>query len=213
MTTVFIVSSAAMSRQALRRLAESPEVRVVGEGSDVAAARAASPPPDVLLLDDGSLLDGAENDEDELWPAIVLLVDDAGPAAVERVRAFDPHGWAVLQRGPAAAELQAAIVAAAAGLAVTAADAFPAVPVRRRDAGAGGDEDAEDDRPQEPLTGREREVLELLGLGLSNKHIGMRLGISEHTAKFHVASVLAKLGAHNRAEAVRRGIRRGLVTV
>ncbi len=67
--------------------------------------------------------------------------------------------------------------------------------------------------PEEALTGREREVLGLLGLGLSNKEIGARLGISEHTAKFHVASVLAKLGAHNRAEAVRRGIRRGLVAV
>ncbi len=63
------------------------------------------------------------------------------------------------------------------------------------------------------VPGCEQQVLDLLGLGLSNEHIGMRLGISEHTAKFHVASVLANLGAHNRAEAVRRWIRRGLVTV
>lgn len=65
----------------------------------------------------------------------------------------------------------------------------------------------------EPLTPREREVLDLLADGLSNKGIAARLGISEHTAKFHVASVLAKLGAANRADAVRRGVRRGLVSV
>jgi two-component system, NarL family, nitrate/nitrite response regulator NarL len=213
MTTVFIVSSSPASRQELRRLAESPDVRVVGEGGDLATAHAAAPAADVLLLDDGSLLDGVEDGEDRLWPALVLLTGDAGPAAVERVRALDLRGWAVLQRGPAAAELRAAVVAAGAGFAVMAADGFPVLSARPRDPDAGGGVDADDDLLLEPLTGREREVLDLLGLGLSNKDIGTRLGISEHTAKFHVASVLAKLGAHNRAEAVHRGIRRGLVTV
>jgi DNA-binding CsgD family transcriptional regulator len=73
--------------------------------------------------------------------------------------------------------------------------------------------DGEESGPAEALTPREREVLELLAGGLSNKEIAARLGISEHTAKFHVASVLAKLGAANRADAVRRGVRRGLVSV
>jgi two-component system, NarL family, nitrate/nitrite response regulator NarL len=213
MTTVFIVSSSPASRQELRRLAESSDVRVVGEGGDVDVARAAEPRADVLLLDDGSLLDGVEDGEDELWPAIVLLTGEAGLAATERLRALDPRGWAVLQRGPAAAELRAAVLAAGAGLAVMATETFPAVPLRRRDPDGDGDGDSEDDLLLEPLTAREQEVLDLLGLGLSNKDIGVRLGISEHTAKFHVASVLAKLGAHTRAEAVRRGIRRGLVAV
>jgi DNA-binding NarL/FixJ family response regulator len=61
------------------------------------------------------------------------------------------------------------------------------------------------------LTAREYEVLELLAHGASNKSIARELGISVHTAKFHVASVLAKLGAHNRSDAVAIGIRRGLV--
>jgi DNA-binding NarL/FixJ family response regulator len=65
----------------------------------------------------------------------------------------------------------------------------------------------------EPLTAREREVLELLGEGLSNRQIAERLGISEHTAKFHVASVFGKLGASSRTEAVSRGVRRGLITL
>ena len=63
----------------------------------------------------------------------------------------------------------------------------------------------------EHLTVREREVLELMGSGLSNKEIATRLGISEHTAKFHTSSVLGKLGAGSRTEAVSRGIRGGLI--
>ncbi len=64
-----------------------------------------------------------------------------------------------------------------------------------------------------PLTPRETEVLRLLADGLANKEIGARLGITSHTAKFHVESLLRKLGAVNRAEAVREGIRRGLIEV
>jgi DNA-binding NarL/FixJ family response regulator len=76
--------------------------------------------------------------------------------------------------------------------------------------GAGDD----DDRPvDEPLTSREREVLEALAEGLPNRAIAERLGISDQTVKFHVASVMAKLGASNRTDAVRRGVRRGLVTL
>jgi len=66
---------------------------------------------------------------------------------------------------------------------------------------------------EEPLTAREREVLELLADGLSNKAIAARLAISDQTVKFHVAAICAKLGAPNRTSAVRRGIRRGLVSI
>jgi len=61
------------------------------------------------------------------------------------------------------------------------------------------------------VTPREAEVLQLLADGLANKEIGARLSISAHTAKFHVESLLKKLDAANRAEAVREGIRRGLI--
>lgn len=63
------------------------------------------------------------------------------------------------------------------------------------------------------LTPREHEVLELLVEGLSNKEIAQRLGVSDHTAKFHVAAVLAKLGVQTRTEAVVRAARSGLVTL
>jgi DNA-binding CsgD family transcriptional regulator len=66
---------------------------------------------------------------------------------------------------------------------------------------------------REPLTLREREVLVLLSLGLTNREIAARLGISAHTAKFHVSSIFGKLGAGSRAEAVSQGIRDGLIPV
>jgi len=61
------------------------------------------------------------------------------------------------------------------------------------------------------LTLREREVLRLMAQGLGNKAVAAALGISTHTAKYHVASVLAKLDAHTRTEAVTRGLREGLL--
>ncbi len=66
---------------------------------------------------------------------------------------------------------------------------------------------------EEPLTPREIEVLELLAEGLPNKAIAARLGISDQTVKFHVAAICGKLGAANRTDAVRRAIRRGLVSL
>ncbi|MGH9841805.1 MAG: response regulator transcription factor, partial [Blastocatellia bacterium] len=63
----------------------------------------------------------------------------------------------------------------------------------------------------EPLTPREREILNLLAEGLGNKEIAGRLHISEHTVKFHVSSVFAKLGVASRTEAVTEGLRRGLI--
>ena len=72
-------------------------------------------------------------------------------------------------------------------------------------------------RPLEPLlealTVREREVLALVADGLPNREIAAALGISEHTAKFHVNGVMAKLSAGTRTEAVVEAVRRGLVTL
>jgi DNA-binding NarL/FixJ family response regulator len=65
----------------------------------------------------------------------------------------------------------------------------------------------------EPLTERERQVLELLAAGLPNKTIAMELGISEHTAKFHVGAIMSKLGAASRTEAVTIAARRGVLVL
>ena len=76
------------------------------------------------------------------------------------------------------------------------------------------DDSAGDDEAfEEPLTAREVEVLELLAEGLPNKSIAARLGLSDQTVKFHVASICGKLGAANRTQAVRRAVRRGLISL
>ena len=67
--------------------------------------------------------------------------------------------------------------------------------------------------PLESLTERELHVLQLLAQGLANKQIALALGISEHTVKFHVSGIYAKLGAASRTEAVRMGVRQGLITL
>ena len=74
--------------------------------------------------------------------------------------------------------------------------------------------DLDDDEPvDQPLTPREVQVVELLAEGLPNKAIAARLGISDQTVKFHLASISGKLGAANRTDTVRRAVRRGLIAL
>jgi two-component system, NarL family, nitrate/nitrite response regulator NarL len=222
MVSVFLVSDSPHRRASLHRAAEAADVRVVGESDDGGGGSGA----DVVLLDGEAALDAWEQagEEDE-WPAAVVVLADVehGEAreAVEAFRALDVGGWAVLPRDATAAQLRAAIASAAAGLAVMPADwrdshdVLGPAALHDNVSAAAHENDPDDDAGvvHEQLTPREADVLELMAQGLSNRQVGARLGISEHTAKFHVASVLGKLGAHNRAEAIRRGIRRGLVTV
>ncbi len=72
---------------------------------------------------------------------------------------------------------------------------------------------AEEAELYEALTPRELEVLAALAEGLSNRSIAARLGITEHTVKFHVSAIFGKLAAENRTDAVRRGVRRGLIVI
>jgi DNA-binding NarL/FixJ family response regulator len=81
---------------------------------------------------------------------------------------------------------------------------------RHVDDGRNGDDDS---AIVESLTPREVQVLELLAEGLPNKAIADRLKISDQTVKFHVSSISTKLGAANRTDAVRRAVRRGLITL
>jgi DNA-binding NarL/FixJ family response regulator len=71
----------------------------------------------------------------------------------------------------------------------------------------------EEDRLVESLTPRETQVLELVADGLSNKAIAAALGVSDETVKFHLGSILGKLGASNRTDAVRLALKRGLVSL
>jgi DNA-binding CsgD family transcriptional regulator len=106
-----------------------------------------------------------------------------------------------------AGQLRAALAAVLAGLSVRVAGAA-AWPTRPAGVGAAA---SYADEAIEALTTRELEVFELLAKGLSNRDIAGVLGISAHTAKFHVAQILAKVGAATRAEAVAIGLRLGLI--
>ena len=130
--------------------------------------------------------------------AIVLLADEAQRSWI--VEALRSGVRGVLPRDATPNQIIAAIEAAAAGLAVLDAADVDAVLVSPRPA-----------RLVEPLSPREIEVLNMLAEGSSNKAIAHRLGISEHTVKFHVTSIMAKLNAGSRTEAVTLGIRQGLV--
>jgi DNA-binding NarL/FixJ family response regulator len=112
---------------------------------------------------------------------------------------------AILPADASAAEILAAIEAAAAGLA--------AIDPRDLETLMAADAPQAVAEAATPLTGRELEVLRMLADGAANKTIAWKLEISEHTVKFHVAQILAKLNAGTRTEAVTVGIRKGLILV
>jgi len=134
-------------------------------------------------------------------PAIVVLAPDLQPTWT--AEALRSGIRAVLPGDLGSREILAAVEAAAAGLVVLhPQDLNVLVPDRPMPAA-----------PGQTLSPREAQVLAMLAEGHGNKTIAWKLGISEHTAKFHVASILSKLNAGTRTEAVTLGIRRGLILI
>jgi DNA-binding NarL/FixJ family response regulator len=131
--------------------------------------------------------------------------------ALLRKRAAAFHIRSVLPLKVTSDQLLAAIQATVAGLAVTLEPFGETEDVSTASNRADGIGLA--GRLAEHLTARETVVLRLMALGLGNKEIASRLDISEHTVKFHVSSILAKLGAASRTEAVTIGMTRGLVAI
>ncbi len=136
---------------------------------------------------------------------VLFVVDDWDGVAAPLSA---PFAWGVLPGDAAADELIAAVQALYHGLTVIHPHivpqlfAAPSSPVVR-----------ETEPLVEPLSQREQEVLQLIGQGLANKMIAERLHISDHTVKFHVSAIYAKLGVASRTEAVRAGARRGLIVL
>ncbi|HYD40288.1 MAG TPA: LuxR C-terminal-related transcriptional regulator [Anaeromyxobacter sp.] len=199
---VLVVSRDPLARGGLAALvAAQPELRLAGDASpETAAARAQAAAPAAVLWDVGP---GAGAGAAGLGvvaeraPVVALVAAEGQAAAAVRAGARG-----VLARDAAPDAVAAALAAAALGLTVLDAPAAGGL-VRAPEAAA----------PAEPLTNREREVLALLAEGLANKAIAARLGISDHTAKFHVNAILAKLGVESRAEAIVRAARMGLVVL
>ena len=136
-----------------------------------------------------------------LAPPVVLIVDDPRAAWTPAARRAGVR--AVLDSHAGANEISAALTAALAGLITLHPDVYRA-PARAA---------VLEGEAERALTLRELEILEMLAEGLRNQAIGRRLGISAYTVKFHVASILDKLGAAGRTEAVTLGVRRGLISL
>jgi two-component system, NarL family, nitrate/nitrite response regulator NarL len=200
---VLVVGHDALARAGLASLvADRAGYIVVGQaGGSTLDAGLAGLSADVVLWDlgwDPALGLGHLGGVSGAAPPIVALLSDESAAA----DALAAGARGLLPRDADAATLAASLGAAAHGLVVLDPDLTAGIWSLRRRAGAA--------LPEE-LTPRELEVLQLLAEGLSNKAIAGRLEISEHTAKYHVNAILAKLTSQTRTEAVARAARLGLV--
>lgn len=203
--SVLVVAQGSLARSGLEALVDrGPGLRLLGAAAPLdALAECDRLEPDAVVLDGGG--EDREDLVEELLrsraePVLVALAPrETAPALL----AAGASG--VLAPEARAEEIEAAVLAACAGLAVLAAGALAALMPE-----APG---VEVELPVETLTPRESEVLQLLAQGLTNPRIATRLGVSEHTVKFHVTSLMGKLSARTRAEAVARAMRLGWILV
>ena len=200
MTRLLIAAPSAVVRAGLETLvAGDPAVEVAGSFADLSAVEALR--PDVVLA--ALPVEELAPPADGVAPAIVLLSADAQPAWSSEVLRLGVR--AMLPRDAAPAEVLAAVEAASTGLAVVDPHDLEALLSASNPTAASAESTV--------LTPRELEVLRLMAEGAANKNIAWKLGISEHTVKFHVASILAKLNASTRTEAVAIGIRKGMILI
>jgi two-component system, NarL family, response regulator YdfI len=206
---VYIIAASPLARAGLENLLAVRAVSIVGSGATIesVAEQIQDLAPEVVLLDASG---SSSEDFDQLIAsglaeeaAVVVLSDEVSAATLtgamrSGIRAILP---AQITRDQLVAALQAAVngllILHPSELASLAPEAaLTSAPLAEL---------------TEALTPREREVLQMLASGLANKEIAAKLSISDHTVKFHVASILGKLGASTRTEAVTLAIRRGLV--
>ncbi len=138
-------------------------------------------------------------------PALLLVLND--PKALEHMTQLPVRAWGLLDQEATQAELTASVQALYEGLSVT-NPAWLNLMLKSSSLSQDGNGDL-----VEPLTGREVEILQSLALGLTNKQIAGRLGISAHTVKFHVSTIFSKLGTTNRVETVNLGLKKGLIVL
>jgi two-component system, NarL family, response regulator YdfI len=213
--SVFIVAASPLARAGLENLLVPRQIEVAGSAANLEEldGRLDETPVDAILVDstgepleplvESMVASGVASDF-----SVVLLAEPESFAASSA--ALRTGVRAVLPNDISPDQLVAALQAASNGLLVLHptqvsaqinSNGFASPPARSQPL----------DELAEPLTPRESEVLQMLASGLGNKEIAAKLAISEHTVKFHVASILGKLGAASRTEAVSLGIRRGLV--
>ncbi|MBW8010350.1 MAG: response regulator transcription factor [Chloroflexi bacterium] len=206
---ILVLAASLAERAGLRALLSVDEdVEVVAETAALSELESMPANIDVLVSvaeavtfpELGDFLAGVE-------PPLAMLMLTDQPQAAQELSELPTRAWGLLPLDTSEEELLAAVNALYEGLLV----GTPALiqPLLGQAVLTYEDEDA----LVETLTDRESEVLELLAQGLANKQIALELGISEHTIKFHISSIYTKLGVTNRIEAVRLGVRLGLVVL
>jgi DNA-binding NarL/FixJ family response regulator len=199
-TRLLIAAPTAVMRAGLEALvAGDPAIELAGAYPDLSSVEELH--PDVILA--ALPFEDLVAPHDGQTPAIVLLSGDAQPAWTHE--ALRAGVRAVLPRDAKPAEVLAAVEAASNGLAVLDPHDLETLLASSVPAPLAAEASV--------LTPRELEVLRMLAEGAANKNIAWKLGISEHTVKFHVASILGKLHAATRTEAVAIGMRRGLIMI
>lgn len=211
-SAIFISAASAARRAVLQKLLSSiwPE-SLITVGLTLSSERMRESGAEILVAD----LDSFSQAEALLRflesaspsPSTVALLDNPDPVWVRRAIAAGVN--AILESDSGKDDLRLALEAAGAGFVLL----HPTSARLLLDAGRVALHFDSDYQTIEHLTTREREVLRLMSEGLGNREIALRLGISEHTAKFHASSILGKLGASSRTEAVSQGIRRGLISL
>jgi len=199
---VLLAAASTVRRAGLEALVkQAPLLQFAGSLHNALAVAqyAAQLQPDVVLLD---LENEPPTRASAMFP-VVALIDE--PSADWTAHALRSGVKAILPRDSGMEEILAAIQAAHAGLVLLDADVTQNL-ASRIPAPSAQPAPAFDD-----LTPREIEVLRMLAEGLGNREMAARLGISDHTVKFHISSILDKLGAGTRTEAVTMGIRMGII--
>ena len=204
---IAVVATSVVRRGRLESIVRShPEFHLAGSFGAVASlvSFARSAELDVIVIDSDSTRDLLLESTSDA--AIVLFTEVCDARSISRLLRSGVRS--ILSRESDPDDVLSAIYAAYDGLVLL------STATADRLAGVFGDQWTEvDDELSEEITSRETEVLRMLAEGLVNKDIAARLGISEHTVKFHISSILHKLGASTRNEAVTMGIRRGLIPI
>ncbi len=218
MISVFVIASTPMVQAGLRTILTSTDIQVVGESSAPGAFSEDLQDIDVVVVADTRMLENVGRTlSDHSTGALVVLANsnEVGRSSMpghssplQVLRSLELRSWGIVPLDATAEQLQAAVRATAQGLIV-----LPTSQSSWLYEGPPFVETSNLMLPDESLTTREREVLELVSQGLSNKLIARRLQISDHTVKFHISSISSKLGASSRTDAVSRGLRRGLITL
>lgn len=205
---VLIIAPTPMSQAGLHTLLSASDIQVV----DMTTARAFVPEntliADVIVVSDDIQVEEILHVLPQSKNIALVVLTDKPEHFLPLLASSDLSAWGIVPLDTTSAQLQSAVHATAQGLVVLPTSSAGQLSDRQRRR-----EPVLLATMEEALTPREREVLELVGQGLPNKLIARQLQISEHTVKFHLASVSTKLGAVSRTDAVRLGLRQGLITL